>query len=68
MKKTIDVSNKTGELEIVLDKEGTDLEIVGRLWDRLGFKKRSAFFHRRMLPDNAAAGLGKKTHRLDGSL
>ena len=34
MKKTIDVSNKTGELEIVLDKEGTDLEIVGRFQTR----------------------------------
>lgn len=30
MKKFIDISNKTGELEIVLDKEGTDLEIIGR--------------------------------------
>lgn len=30
MKKFIDISNKTGELEIVLDKEGMELEIIGR--------------------------------------
>lgn len=34
MKKLIDVSNKTGELEIVLDKEGMELEIVGKFQTR----------------------------------
>ncbi len=30
MKKIVDVSNKTGELEIILNKKGMELEIVGR--------------------------------------
>lgn len=34
MKKTIDISDKTGELEIVLDKKGMELEIVGRFQTR----------------------------------
>ncbi len=34
MKKTIDVSDKTGELQIVLDKKGMELEIVGRFQTR----------------------------------
>lgn len=34
MKKNIDISNKTGELEIVLDKEGMELEIVGKFQTR----------------------------------
>ena len=34
MKKTIDISDKTGEFEIILDKKGMELEIVGRFQTR----------------------------------
>lgn len=34
MKKNIDISDKTGDLEIILDKEGMELEIVGKFQTR----------------------------------